>query len=87
MLKIILIIITTIILSIICISFFTVLERKFISSIQRRRGPNVVGVWGFFQAIADGLKLAMTDVNIPNKAYRILFVLAPLWSFALSLSS
>jgi len=33
----------TIILLVVAVAFFTVLERKVLAAIQRRRGPNVVG--------------------------------------------
>jgi NADH:ubiquinone oxidoreductase subunit H len=47
------------------------------ASIQRRKGPNVVGFWGFLQPFADGFKLIIKEVIIPNKANKFLFVLAP----------
>ena len=35
----------------IAVAFFTLVERKFMGSIQRRKGPKVVGILGiFFQA-------------------------------------
>ena len=41
----------------IAVAFFTVSERKLMGAIQRRQGPDVVGSFGLFQALADGLKL------------------------------
>ena len=41
----------------IAVAYFTLAERKILASIQRRRGPMVVGLWGLGQALADGLKL------------------------------
>ena len=75
----------TIVPVVLCISFFTVLERKVIAAIQRIRGPNVVGVWGALQAFADGLKLILSEIIIPLKSYRFFFSLAPFWTFVLSL--
>ena len=39
------------------VAFFTVFERKILAAMQRRRGPNVVGIYGLLQAIADAVKL------------------------------
>jgi NADH-quinone oxidoreductase subunit H len=59
----------------ICVAFFTVAERKIIGAIQRRRGPNVLGVFGLFQAFADGLKLFLKESILPSSASKTLFCL------------
>ena len=41
----------------IAVAYFTLIERKVMGGIQRRRGPNVVGAYGLLQPLADGLKL------------------------------
>jgi len=71
----------------ICVAFFTVAERKIIGSIQRRRGPNVIGIFGLFQAFADGLKLFLKESILPSSSSKILFLFAPILTFFLSLSS
>lgn len=72
--------------ALVIIAFYVVLERKLIGSIQRRRGPNVVGFWGLAQAVADGLKLIVKEVSIPSKANRIIFIAAPILTIVISLT-
>lgn len=67
------------------VAYFTLAERKIMSAMQRRLGPNVVGYWGVFQPLADGLKLVIKQTIVPNKAQRILFLFAPVYTFALAL--
>ena len=41
----------------IAVAYLTLMERKVMASMQQRRGPNVVGIYGLLQPLADGLKL------------------------------
>lgn len=75
----------TIILILIVIAYYTLAERKVMASIQRRKGPNVVGFWGLLQPLADGLKLVIKEIIIPGKSNVLLFILAPILTFNLSL--
>lgn len=59
------------------VAFFTLAERKAMASIQRRSGPSIVGIWGILQPFADGLKLVIKEIIIPNKANNFLFIWAP----------
>ena len=69
----------------IAVAFFTVAERKIMGAIQRRRGPNVIGFMGLLQALADGLKLFVKETTLPSNSNLVVFLLAPMLSFTLSL--
>lgn len=69
----------------ISVAYFTLAERKVMGSIQRRRGPNVVGYLGLMQPLADGLKLFVKETVLPTTANQGIFLLAPMITFVLSL--
>jgi len=52
------------------IASLTLIERKFLSLLQRRVGPNYVGYKGRLQYIADALKLFVKGVLIPYESNR-----------------
>lgn len=56
----------------------TWMERKVIGRIQNRIGPNRVGPWGIFQAIADAVKMLIKEDIVPSGADRPVFNLAPI---------
>jgi NADH-quinone oxidoreductase subunit H len=70
---------------ILSVAYLTYAERKIIASMQLRRGPNVVGPFGLLQPIADAVKLMFKEMIIPTKANKILFIMAPMITFILSL--
>jgi NADH-quinone oxidoreductase subunit H len=69
----------------ISVAYFTLAERKIMGSIQRRRGPNVIGYLGLLQPLADGLKLFVKETIFPSNANLVVFLFAPLITFFLSL--
>jgi NADH-quinone oxidoreductase subunit H len=71
----------------ISIAYLTLGERKVIAAIQRRKGPNSVGVFGLLQPIADGVKLFFKETIVPKEANLVLFIGAPIFTFTLSLVS
>jgi NADH-quinone oxidoreductase subunit H len=58
-------------------AYLTLFERRVLARIQVRIGPNRAGPWGLLQPVADGIKLIFKEELIPNRADRVLFVLAP----------
>jgi len=69
------------------VAFFTVFERKVLASIQRRRGPNIVGIYGLLQAIADAFKLLSKETLILNDSNIYIFILSPIFIFLISMVS
>jgi NADH-quinone oxidoreductase subunit H len=67
------------------VAYLTLAERKVLAAAQLRKGPNVVGPFGLFQPLADGLKLLMKETVIPTGANRGVFVAAPILTFVLAL--
>lgn len=67
------------------VSLLTLVERKVMGSMQCRRGPNVVGFFGLLQPIADGFKLILKETVVPGNSNFILFLIAPVITFSLSL--
>ena len=70
---------------IIGIAYITLAERKIMASIQRRIGPNIIGIYGLLQPISDGLKLVMKETILPQKSNYYFFLIAPIYTFLLSL--
>jgi len=64
-------------LFILMIAYLTLLERKVLSAIQKRKGPNKVGIFGLLQPIADAFKLILKETSMPSRANIGLFFLGP----------
>jgi NADH-ubiquinone oxidoreductase chain 1 len=59
------------------VAFVTIAERKTMASMQRRIGPNIVGIYGLLQPFADALKLLIKEFIAPTQSNIILFILGP----------
>lgn len=59
------------------VAYTTLFERKLISWMQVRNGPNRAGPLGLLQPLADGIKLFFKEDTIPDTADRALHRLAP----------
>ena len=71
----------------ITVAYLTLAERKVMASMQQRRGPDVVGVYGVLQPFADAVKLLAKESVLPSSANPVLFSLAPIVTLFLSLGS
>ena len=69
----------------ILIAYLTYFERKVIGAIQLRKGPNVVGPFGLFQPIADGIKLLTKETIFPQNSNKVIFIISPILTFTLAL--
>jgi NADH-quinone oxidoreductase subunit H len=78
---------TTLVPLLIAIAYFTLIERQILAHMQRRQGPNIVGVYGLLQPLADGIKLLLKESVLPRSSNFMIFVLAPIFTLALALSA
>jgi len=63
------------------------LDRRVWASIQKRKGPNVVGPFGLLQSLADALKYIFKEIIIPASANKVIFILAPIVTMTLALAA
>ena len=69
----------------ISVAYLTLAERKVLGYTQTRKGPNVVGIYGVLQPLADGVKLFSKEMVIPNHVNIILYLFSPIMALSLSL--
>ena len=67
------------------VAYLTYAERRVVGLMQMRRGPNVVGYFGLLQPIADAVKLIFKEVIVPTNSSKVVFIIAPMITFILSL--
>ncbi len=67
------------------LAFLMYADRKIWAAVQMRKGPNVVGAFGILQSFADFLKYVFKEIVIPSGSDKVVFLLAPLITFVLSL--
>ncbi len=67
------------------VAYLTYAERKVLAAMQLRKGPNVVGPFGLWQPFADAVKMLMKETIIPSGSNPLLFLMAPMLTFALAM--
>lgn len=69
----------------ISVAYLTLAERKIIGYSQTRKGPNIVGLYGLLQPLADGIKLFSKEMVIPNHVSIFLYFFSPILALTLGL--
>jgi NADH-quinone oxidoreductase subunit H len=73
-------VVVTFALLLVSVLFMVWFERKVHADMSNRLGPNKAGPFGLFQTIADGMKFFFKEDLLPDRADRIVFILAPFLS-------
>jgi NADH:ubiquinone oxidoreductase subunit H len=65
--------------------FLVLTKRKVMTSMQHKKGLNVVGLFGLLESLADGFKLMIKEPILPSNANLFISIMAPIITFMLSL--
>lgn len=66
------------------VAYFVVIERKGLSLLQRRHGPNKPTLIGLLLPVADGVKLLSKEWVVPIAANQFIFLAGPIFVFFFS---
>jgi len=73
------------IIALLAITFYTLIERKFLGYFQLRKGPNKVSISGIPQPFADAIKLFIKEQSNPIPVNYYPFIAAPILGLILTL--
>jgi NADH-quinone oxidoreductase subunit H len=75
------------VITLMCVAYTVLLERKLLGHMQNRWGPSRVGPFGLLQPLVDGAKLFLKEDLMPTAVERPLFLLAPVIALGCALIS
>jgi NADH-quinone oxidoreductase subunit H len=70
-------VVLTFVFLLLAVLFYIWWERKFVSDLQNRIGPDRAGPYGLLQSVADGIKVFFKEGLVPDQADRRIYLLAP----------
>jgi NADH-quinone oxidoreductase subunit H len=75
------------VITLMCVAYTVLLERKLLGRMQNRWGPSRTGPFGLLQPLADGIKLFLKEDLMPLAVERPLFLAAPVIALGCALIS
>ena len=75
------------VITLMCVAYTVLLERKLLGRMQNRWGPSRVGPFGLLQPLVDGTKLFLKEDMMPTAVERPLFLVAPVIALGCALIS